>query len=67
MACSLSLILLTSGRLFPKRLAGGRDHGLLGKNKATSAKVVPAAKQNKDSRKKMATRTLTSDATILQS
>jgi len=41
----MSLILLTlAGVFFLNVLLECRDHGLLGKNKATSAKVVPAAK-----------------------
>ena len=41
----MSLILLTiAGVFFLNVLLECRDHGLLGKNKGTSAKVVPAAK-----------------------
>jgi hypothetical protein len=41
----MSLILLTiAGVFFLNVLLECRDHGLLGKNKATSAKGVPAAK-----------------------
>jgi len=41
----MSLILLTiAGVFFLNVLLECRDHGLLGKNKATSAKAVPAAK-----------------------
>ena len=41
----MSLILLTlAGVFFLNVLLECRDHGLLGKNKGASAKVVPAAK-----------------------
>ena len=41
----MSLILLTiAGVFFLNVLLECRDHGLLGKNKATSTKAVPAAK-----------------------